>query len=262
MNTENNTVVPENQESNEPQYSEVELRALDMGWRPKEEFSGDEADFVDAKEFIGRKPLYDKIASTTKQLKNVTQAVEALKEHFGKVQETEYNKALKALKEQRKQALVEGDADKFEQLDDDIKSTEREVDELREASSKPIVKEEPTIHPEFANWQNKNQWYGSVRYMREFADELGGKLANTMTPSEVLKEVEKAVRKEFPHKFTNPNKNDAPDVTSAKNGGRANKSESIEMTADEVRIMNTLVRGGHINKEDYISQLKAVKGIK
>jgi len=261
MSTENKEVSTENQTQDQPkQHTEVELRAMEMGWRPRDEFSGEDDDFIDAKEFVARKPLYDKIAQQSKQLKNVTQAVEALKEHYGKVQETEYNRALKALKAERKQALVDGDADKFESLDDEIKSVERQVDVLKKEQEVPIVKEEPTVHPEFADWQNRNRWYGEVGYMRKFADELGAQLANTMSPSKVLAEVEKAVRKEFPHKFSNPNKADAPDVGTSKGGGRT-RGADIQMTDQEKRIMDTLVRGGHITKEKYISDLKKAKGI-
>ena len=86
MSTENKEVSTENQTQDQPkQHTEVELRAMEMGWRPRDEFSGEDDDFIDAKEFVARKPLYDKIAQQSKQLKNVTQAVEALKEHYGKV---------------------------------------------------------------------------------------------------------------------------------------------------------------------------------
>ena len=36
------------------------------------DFFGEDDDFIDAKEFVARKPLYDKIAQQSKQLKNVT----------------------------------------------------------------------------------------------------------------------------------------------------------------------------------------------
>lgn len=259
-NLENNTGDTPADAPQEKTYSEVEQRALEMGWRPREEFAGEDEDFIDAKEFVARKPLYDKIAQQSKQLKSVTQAVEALKQHYGKVQETEYQRALKALKQERKQALVDGDADKFEVLEDEIKSVERQVDVLKKEQEIPIVKEEPTIHPEFAEWQNKNRWYTDVGYMRKFADELGAQLANTMPPAKVLAEVEKAVRKEFPHKFSNPNKANAPDVGSSGGSGRV-RGADIQMTDQEKRIMDTLVRGGHITKEKYISDLKKAKGM-
>jgi hypothetical protein len=120
MTTEN-IQTQENTDPNVPEHTDVEKRAIEMGWRPLSEFDGDEADFIDAKEFVGRKPLYDKISSTTKELKAVRNAVEALKELYTKVQETEYKRALTTLKDERKKALVEGDADRFQSLDDEIK---------------------------------------------------------------------------------------------------------------------------------------------
>lgn len=261
MTTENIETSVSGDGEQAPQYTPVELKALEMGWRPLEEFDGDEEDFVDAKEFVGRKPLYDKIAATSKQLKNVSQAVEALKLHNGKIEEVSYQRALQALKAERKQALVDGDADRFDTLDDEIKTVEKQVRVIQEEQTKPIIQEEVPVHPEFQSWQNRNQWYGSVKYMREFADEVGSRLANTMSPSDVLKEVEKAVRKEFPQKFVNQNKENAPNVNSPRNGGRAPKADSIEMTEQEVSIMNKFVRQGVMTKAEYIADLKKIKGI-
>ena len=44
---------------------------------------------------------------------SLLQAVEALKVHNGKIEEAAYQRALKSLKDERKQALIDGDADKF-----------------------------------------------------------------------------------------------------------------------------------------------------
>jgi cytochrome c556 len=64
-----------------PQRSDIETRALEMGWRPKEEFEGSEDDFIDAKEFVRRKPLFEKIEHQSKELKQIKQALEACKGH-------------------------------------------------------------------------------------------------------------------------------------------------------------------------------------
>lgn len=248
-------------ESQEHQYTEVEQRAMDMGWRPKEEFSGEDGDFIDAKEFVARKPLYDKIGQQSKQLKNLGSAIEALKGHVGKVQEAAVQTAIKALKEQQKQAIVEGDADKFQEIGDSIKDAEIQVAQIKDLNDTPLVKEEPVLHPEFAHWQNRNPWYNSTGYMKDYADKLGAKLANTMTPSEVLKEVEKAVRKEFPNKFSNPNKTDAPETGTSKNSGRAASAERYEMNEQELQVWKTLHRTDPVlfSKENYIKQLKGIK---
>ena len=46
----------------------VEATARTQGWKPKEEFTGDPALWVDAKEFVGRAPLFDKIKGQSKEL--------------------------------------------------------------------------------------------------------------------------------------------------------------------------------------------------
>ena len=44
-----------------PELTEVEKTAYEEGWRPKEEFSGETERWVPAKEFMDRKPLFQKI---------------------------------------------------------------------------------------------------------------------------------------------------------------------------------------------------------
>lgn len=245
---------------NEAQYTEVEQRALEMGWRPKTDFEGDESDFIDAKEFVQRKPLYDKISHQSKQLKNLTSAIEALKVHNGKVQEAAYQKAIKDIREQRSLALRDGEFEKFEQLDDELRSAEKQVEIIREEFSKPIVKEEQEIHPTFSSWLNQNPWYQSTKYMRDFADDVGKELAAAgMSPEKVLEEVAKRTRKEFPHKFSNPNKQSAPDVGASK-GPSNSKSVELNMPEEDRKIMNTILRAGGITKEEYIKQYKLIQG--
>lgn len=255
---------PEVKQEAAPEYSKIELQAMEMGWRPLAEFEGDEDNFIDAKEFVRRKPLFDKIEGQSKEIKSVRKALEALKQHYTKVQETEYNRALAKLQEARQEAISNADGAAFDQIDKEIRNVEKQMDVVKQAQELPLVEDEPKIHPEFAAWQNKNQWYTSVGYMRTWADEYGDKLVKQgLAPSEVLRKVEEGVRKEFPHKFTNPNKQNAPFVENGKESSKgAGRSEKIELTEQEERIMNTLVRSGTITKEKYLADLKAVKGIK
>jgi regulator of replication initiation timing len=249
------------EEQTAPEYTAVELKALDMGWRPLSDFNGAEEDFIDAKEFVNRKPLFDRIETQSKQIKNVTRALDALKTHYTKVQETEFNRALASLKADRKEALRDGDADKFDHLDDQIKDVEGQIATVRAQADLPIVQEE-VVHPEFQAWSSKNSWYNTTGYMRAFADDVGSRLASQgVSPSEVLKQVETAVRKEFPHKFTNPNKESAPEVGTSRKPTSNSKSTDIELTETERRVMNTLIASDPktFTKEKYLADLKKIR---
>lgn len=253
------------QKTEEKEYSPVELKAMEMGWRPKEEFHGDEEDFVDAKEFVGRKPLFDKIESVSREAKSTRKALEALQTHYTKVKETEFQNALKELKQARSQALVDGDAEKFNAIDEDLENIAREKDQFMTDQRNIKVQDEPSVHPEFAQWIARNSWYETQPHMHAFAEQVGARLqgavrAGTMTPQQVLKEIEKSVREEFPNRFRNANK-DKPGATESpsRSGSTQKSSAEPQLTDIERNIMNTLVRGGHITKEKYLADLAKVK---
>lgn len=250
------------------QPTEIETRAMEMGWRPKGEFSGSEDDFIDAKEFVRRKPLFEKIDAQSRQLKNVTQGLEALKNHYSKVRETEFNRALQELKSQRKQAMTEGDGERFEQIDEQIKSVEVQAAEMKQIQERPLVREE-VVNPEFQSWKARNSWYENTTSMRAHADEVGIRLHKEgLSAAEVLKRVEQEVRKEFPHKFVNPNKASAPSVeSSTSRGGGTSKRDDFQMSEQEEKAMKNLIkltgRDGKpfMTKEQYIADLKKAKGL-
>lgn len=251
---------PQGQEPT-PELSPIEQKALEMGWRPREEFEGDEESFIDAKEFVNRQPLFERIAQSSKQVKRLEATVEALKTHYSKVKETEYRRALNDLKAQQDKAVEEGDLNTYHALNQKREELEEEKQALA-AEIEPAPEQQ--VHPELQQWMSQNPWYESQPHMRVFAEEVGAKFAGAvrarqMTPAQVLKEIEKAVRAEFPTKFRNPNK----DKPSAVEGGSVKGTRSakdIELTDQEKQIMNTLVRGGHITKEKYLADLKAAKG--
>lgn len=242
--------------------SDIELKALEMGWRPKEEFDGSEDDFIDAKEFVRRKPLFEKIEHQSKELKQIKQALEAFKGHYGKVQETEYQRALKDLKASLKQANREGDFDRADYLEAKVEQVEAEREALR-TERESIQVETPQVDPRFVAWTDRNPWYTSQKHMRAYADEVGIKLIQQgVSQNEVLKLVEDAVKKEFPNKFQNPNKANAPAVEGRSSPRTNTKSDDFELSDLERQTMNRFIQVGATTKEKYIADLKKIKGIK
>jgi hypothetical protein len=240
------------------EYSPVEQKAIEQGWRPKEEFSGDPDSFIEAAEFVRRGELFSKIEHQSKELKQVRAALEALKEHNSKIKETEYKRALKTLDEARKQALVEGETDRFFALEErmeEVKAEKADFDRSLEEVKAPAEQE---LNPEFVSWVSKNNWYESNKAMRAYADKLGVELAQEgHRPSKVLEMVEAEIKKEFAHKFQNqktsrPQAVESPSRTGTTSGG-------FQLSDDERRIMRRFVESGVMTEKDYIQQLKGVR---
>lgn len=237
-----------------------ETKAVEMGWRPKEEWDGPEEDFIDAKEFVRRQPLFEKIETQSKAIKQLNSAFEALKTHHTKVKETEYQRALESLKQAKRQALQDGETDRALAYDEKIEEVQQQKAEFDVEAAKVQVPQEPQAHPEFVAWKQRNGWYSKDEELREFADSYGITLAKKgNSPAQVLEAVAKQVRKAFPEKFTNPNRERAGSVEAPSRNGPS--QSGFSMSEEERTIMKKIVRAGGITEADYVKELKRVKGL-
>jgi hypothetical protein len=236
----------------------VQQEALSQGWVPKDEFDGDPERWVDAGEFVRRGELFRKIESQSKELKDVKKALNELAKHNSKIREVEYARAVEALKAQKKEALAEGDADRVVEIDDKIDLVKDQQRQLQNEVVHQTVPQE--IHPELRNWINKNPWYEATPSMRAWADARGVELAQEgRAPNEVLNILEKEVKTRFSEKFHNPNRTRASAVETAPGRGTTKANVEYELSDVEKQVMNTLVSQKVLTKEEYISQLKAIK---
>lgn len=244
----------------EVKFTPAEEKAMEAGWVPQDQWEGDPDAWRPAKEFLDRGELFKKIEDQSRSVKELKKALAELQSHHSKVRETEYNRALAALKAQKKTALEEGDADAVIKLDDQIDLVRDEQTKLRN-TPKP-VDAEVTPNPEFTAWVDRNKWYETSRPMKAFADDLGRELAlRGNSPNEVLKEVERQIKIEFPDKFRNPNR-DKPNAVEGSSGkGGKSSTDKYDLSDDENRVMQRFIRTiPGFSKEQYIAELKRVKG--
>lgn len=239
------------------ELSTTQKEALAQGWVPKEDFDGDPEKWVEAGEFIRRGELFRKIESQSKELKDVKKALGELAKHNSKIREIEYQRALDALKAEKRIALSEGDSDRVVDLDDKIDLVKTQQRQDQQQAVQQAVPQE--IHPEFRNWMGRNGWYETTPSMRGWADARGIELANEgRSPSEVLQTLEKEVKIRFSEKFHNP-KRDKPGAVESPVRQQKAQNADIELSDIEKQVMNTLIRQGVMTKEKYMADLKAIK---
>jgi hypothetical protein len=261
MADENQEVTLENTTPEQRQLTEVEQRAMNEGWVPQDEWSGDPEQWRPAKEFLDRGELFKKIEEQKRELKQVRAAMEEFGRHHAEVKKIAYKEALATLKAQKKEALEAGDADAVIELDERIAET-REAQKAAEATPAPQVDDAP--RPEFVQWQNRNGWYQSDRIMKAAADEAAREAVERgeRDPARILAEVDKAVRAAFPHKFENPRRNSAAAVEGTTTPKARSAKNDVEASMPEFdrRIMKRLVEAGAITKEKYLEEYKARQG--
>lgn len=246
--------VPETPEIVEP--NETEVRAREQGWVPKEEWTG-EGKWRDAESFLDRGELFQKIDSQRRKLRELEENQKAFGSHLKTVREAEFNRAMKTLLAEKKQALLDGDPDAVILADEKLAAVRSEATKAEfHHQNQPAQVQEP--HPEFVAWTNRNPWFNNSSPMRAFAEAVGNELqaSGVSDPARILKEVEAQVRKEFPHKFSNPNREKPSAIEGSSNKGN-NAKESYALTDDERSVMNRLVKSGVMTKEQYIEDIKA-----
>lgn len=249
---------PETPEAQEPSYTPVQLKAIEQGWIPKEEFDGDEDAFIDAAEFVRRGELFKKIETQSREIKQVRQALEALAKHNTKIKEVEYQRALKSLKDARKQAVIEGEHERAFALEEKIDEIQIEREDLHR-NTPQIEAQDDSYTEQFQEWVDKNDWYETNKTMRATADTLGREFhAAGHSPATVLKMVEAEIKKEFKHKFESPASKRGMAVEPSTRQG-AGRSESFTMSEDETRMMRKIVATGVMTEAEYKKQLKATR---
>jgi hypothetical protein len=249
-------IIPEQTQQTDPYEDE----ARSQGWRPKEEYEGDPNKWRPAKEFVERGELFGKIDSMGKELKETRKALKMLQEHHTRVKETEFKRAVDELKVLQKKHLEEGNSDGYleaTELLTDLKAEQK----AREVAAQVAPKQQD---PRFESWKQQNEWYTKDADMREYADAVGLGYAQRhpgMSPEDVLEYVTKQVKLTYKDKFTNPNRT-RPNSVEGASTTQPVKKDSVELSEDERRVMNTFVRQGIMTKEEYLAEVKRMRGVK
>lgn len=164
--------------------AEVETKAKELGWSPKEEFRGDPEKWVDAETFVERgETLVPLLKATTKKqsaelqavrtelketremLTAATEAIEGLKETTSKAAMDKVREQKGELKKALAEARSEGDIDKELEIQEKLTATN---DALKAADTpakptKLVNPDEPpdfTQTPDWKGWVEDNSWFG------------------------------------------------------------------------------------------------------
>lgn len=241
-------------------YSDNELRAMELGWRPKDKFEGSEDDWRSAKDFLERGEMIGKIRSQSKQIQSVEQALKYISTQNARMYSKGYENALAELKTQKRQALADGDAVQADIIAEKIEDLKVEGRAAVNAAAAP-AKSIQTEDPEHADWLSQNGWYNNP-VMRDFGDSLAVNYINAnkgkVSPEQVRDYVSKTVREEFSHRFLKQQATGAPNPDSEGKGTRSGTGEQrlskVEagMSDEEQRIMKTMIKSAGMTKAEYL----------
>jgi hypothetical protein len=234
---------------------EIEQRARDMGWAPRDRWKGPPEAFVEADEFVrrgeefipflkaDRRKLEEQLHETRGQL---DERDAQWQERFDRLErmnqmamERQANQIRSEFSERKRQAVEMGDTEQYDRLDAQEREQVRELEEqTREAAPKePEAKPQPdqaAAQRTLDNWKADNPWFTQDPVLKRQAvgimDEIEAEMPNADLTKK-LEEVANRVREDMPERF---NGGGRPRANAVEGGSRTTGSARSAKQANKL----------------------------
>lgn len=261
------TEVEDVEETDTPEIT-VESIAADLGWKPKSDFQGDDETYVDAATYIRKgedikESMRAHLKDNRRKMTAMERGIQDLKTHnekVFKVQLEKQRKEIEDLRSKKREAIEEGDADKVDQIEDEMLRKYNSMEENEPARRVPEPNSEDVSA--FDGWRKTNDWYsvkgvGGDNEMTAYADRMAETQEYALLPYErKLKAVTELVKKAFPEKFR---KTPTSNSVEAPRGSVAKKTfTSRDLSGDQKTIMKNFVSRGIMTEKQYIADLAQI----
>lgn len=249
----------------------AEQEARTFGWVPKEEFHGNQDEWKDAETFLRRgkeingflRKDLDKIKTqlTAKdgELAEIKQTMQEYKKFVDENAKRELATALATLKEQKKQAISEGDGELVVAIDDQIA-------ELKQTKEVPVEQEKPKVDPQsikiLEDWLADNPVFAKDKTVMKLTDATANEVKREyphLVGVNFLNEVAKRVKEELPHKFSNGATDRPSPVGTSSDSGAGRTSNTKKRTYSDLpqeakKACDKFVKQGLLTQADYVAQ--------
>lgn len=221
---------------------EAEGRARRMGWRPKDEFRGDQTRWTDADTFIARgeaelpilrdryRNLDERFVRQGDELKEVNTRIgemtSAFKEHVGlarKAEERAFDRAKREIQTKMRSAVEMADKPAFQQAEAELEQLEQTrpvppTTPVKDTTEKktPEAAKAPSLDPAVQSWLSENTWMNTDPEMAAVAGALHARMLQTephLSMSENLARVKVTIAKRYPEHFGNHKREESAAVS-------------------------------------------------
>lgn len=255
---------------------EVEKNARHFGWVSKEEFRGNEADWVDAETFEKRgKEINPILRANNDRLKKELEAtrdkhdkeiaeLRAATEEFKTFQKESFDRKQKqlqdellSLKDQRKEAIREGDADLVVELEDRIEEVKDERSKKQDKEpaievQAPVVQLDPTL----TNWIEGNKWFGNDIEATEIVNGLGTSIRRqfpNLQGQDFLDKLDERIASVLPELRGSKQERSAVDSSTTRGSTSSKKKSYDNLPSDAKAACDKFVKQGLFKtKQEYV----------
>jgi hypothetical protein len=251
----------------------IQEEAQTQGWVPKEKFHGRESDWVDAETFVKRgreilpilrknnATLMQDLNATKAQLNEFRQAAEEFKVFQRESYErkaADYERQIQEIKENRAQAISDGDGQRVNALDDALDEAKDNLKvaqkSVQDAGKQPAAPN--GIDPGLQEWMDRNEWFGKDKRMTPIANGIGESIRMDfpdLKGKAFLDKLDEVLAEEFPAKFGRSSRGSPVESGSGRQGRGNIIAQSYEnQPSDAKAACDKFVKQKLMTREDYV----------
>lgn len=231
-----------------PKEETAEDKARAKGWKPKEEYTG-ENEWVDADTYLRN-------GSYLREINKLKKIITNLSDTLSKSEERAYTKALKDLENKRKEAELTSDLAKYKEVEKETQELAKQFNVTKESGT-----QKPSESAEVKLWVAQNPWFTNPRTEEDFDKAALARSASSYfaknNPGASIAEELAFVSSKINAKFGAPKEEAKPKVLSAasKTAGGNHNNEFKGLSNSQKLVVEYLKRTG----QDYTQYLKAAK---
>ena len=261
--------------SDEDSSESIHAEAKSQGWVEREHYKGRESDWVDAEVFVkrGREilPILKKnndnltkdLTATREQLKEFREAAEEFKRFQKESYERkaqDYERRILEIRENRAQAISDGDGQKVNALDDALDEAKDSLKEAQRAVKESVKTPEPaTIDPGLQSWLDRNEWFGKDKRMTGMANGIGESIRldfPNLKGQDFIDKLDEILEEEFPSKFGKAQKNRSPVESGSGRQSRSSGNGRIyeNLPSDAKAACDRFVKQKLMTRDQYIAE--------
>ena len=267
---EKGEVPKEKKEVSNEGYSDIELKALSMGWTPEEEWKGPKEEYKSPQEYVRNASFFKKIEAQNRKIDELKQVINTMAQTLSRSQQEAYDEKMDVLQSQKALAKQEFDLDRYEALvEQEKKLLQKTAQQVKSVAPKLQQPSNPFETEEGKEFLQNNDWVTrndeQSEKMKIHATMLTQKIAQQgqeMPLPEMLNYIHKEIRRLYPEQFRR--QASAPKQVSSKTS-TSSKHESISVSSEQ-RIMEGLTPEEQMvaeylkdNNQDYKAYIKEVK---
>ena len=197
-------------------FTDIEQKAIEQGWRPREAYQGDSEDFVSAKSYLRYGQLQE---ATDKKLKDQQEATDRkLKEQqdlfndqltqLSKIKDAELQGKLKELQSQQRQAVSDADTERYDQVS-------KQIEDLNKTPKITTPSPQPNKPQVIKDWEAKHTWINDPSHPRTIRAQEAWKDYIYENPNATPTSALKYVEERLGLNTSNPMKKTAPITSTA-----------------------------------------------